>query len=137
MSASGRMSRWVPVVYGLPFVWIGLQHFVDPAAFDPIVPTYLGAPRFWVLLTGVTEISLGLGVMWSRTRRMASILMIAQLCLLYLGNLHMWMNDVPFNGVSLSTTGHIIRAAVQVLLVVAAAWVGGLRPFAKRETRGD
>ena len=55
--------------------------------------------------------------------------MIAQLCLLYLGNLHMWMNDVPFNGVSLSTTGHVIRAAIQVLLIVGAAWVGRLGPF--------
>ena len=134
MPSSDRRRTWLSVVYGLPFVWVGTRHFIDPVVFEPIVPTYLGMPRFWVLLTGVTEISLGLGVMWSRTRRIASILMIAQLCLLYLGNLHMWVNDVPFDGVSFSTTGHIIRASIQVLLMVAAAWVGSLGPFRPTHT---
>ena len=105
------------------------MHFVNPAVFDPIVPPYLGAPRFWVLLTGVTEVALGLGVMWSQTRRWASILMVGQLCLLYLANLHMWMNSIPFDGVSLGTAGHVIRLFVQVLLVGMAAWVGQLWPF--------
>jgi len=105
------------------------MHFVDPVVFEPIVPTYLGMPRFWVLLTGVTEIGVGLGIMWSRTRRVASVLMIVQLCLLYLANLHMWVNEVPFDGVLLSTTGHIVRLAIQVLLIVAAAWVGGVGPL--------
>ena len=128
-ATNNPLPTWVAVAYGVPFVWVGIQHFVNPASFEPIVPTYLGMPRFWVLFTGVTEIILGIGIMWSRTRHKASILMITQLCLLYLGNLHMWMNDVPFNGVSLSTTGHVIRAAIQVLLIVGAAWVGRLGPF--------
>ena len=134
MFSSGGTRAWVSVVYGLPFIWVGSRHFIDPALFEPIVPTYLGMPRFWVLLTGVTEIGVGLGIMWSRTRRIASILMIAQLCLLYLGNLHMWVNDVPFDGVSLSTTGHTIRAAIQVLLILIAAWLGGVGPFAEPES---
>ena len=131
----GRVSSraWASVLYGLPFIWVGTQHFIDPVVFEPIVPTYLGMPRFWVLLTGVTEIGLGLGIMWSRTRRIASILMIAQLGLLYLGNLHMWMNSVPFDGVSLSTTGHIIRLLIQILLVVIAAWLGEVGPFRSDE----
>jgi len=105
------------------------MHFVNPAVFEPIVPPYLGVPRFWVLFTGVTEVALGLGVMWPKTRRWASVLMIGQLCLLYLANLHMWLNSIPFDGVSLSTLGHCIRLGVQVLLVTMAAWVGGLGPF--------
>ena len=130
-----HIRTWTSVAYGLPFVWVGSRHFIDPAVFEPIVPTYLGVPLFWVLLTGVTEIALGVGVMWSRTRRTASILMIAQLCLLYLGNLHMWVNDVPFDGVTLSTTGHIIRAAIQVILILIAAWLGRVWPFAVSDRR--
>lgn len=133
MPMSDRTRAWVSVVYGVPFLWIGSRHFIDPVLFEPIVPTYLGAPRFWVLLTGVTEIGLGLGVMWSQTRRVACILMMVQLCLLYLGNLHMWINAVPFDGVSLSTTGHVIRAAIQVLLILIAAWLGGVGPFAESD----
>ena len=47
---------------GAAFVWIGVQHFVDPAWFEPIVPAVLGAPRFWVLASGVAEIAVGLAL---------------------------------------------------------------------------
>ena len=116
------------MIYGLPFVWVGIMHFVNPAIFDPIVPPYLGAPRFWVLATGVTEIGLGLGIMWPRTRRMASRWMILQLALLYLANFHMWWNDVPFDGVSLGPLGHSVRLLIQLLLMAIAASIGELWP---------
>jgi len=105
------------------------MHFVNPVVFDPIVPSYLGNPRFWVLLTGVTEIGVAVGIMWPKTRRMAARLMIVQLALLYLANLNMWWNDIPFDGMTMSTLGHWVRLAAQLLLVVFAAMIGGLWPF--------
>ena len=132
---SNRTKDHLAILYGLPFVWVGIMHFVNPAAFDPIVPAYLGMPRFWVLLTGVTEIGVALGIMWRKTRRMACMLMVLQLLLLYLANLNMWWNDIPFDGISLSSTGHWIRMAVQVLLIAFAMMIGGLRPFAVRRPK--
>ena len=32
----------------------------------------------------------------------------------------MWMNDVPFNGTKLTSTGHLIRLIIQILLIVGA-----------------
>ena len=115
--------RWIQVaavLYGLPFIWVGVQHFIKPEVFEPIVPPWLGWPWFWVHITGYTEVALGVGIMIPRLRRLAGWLMVAQLLLLYLANLHMWMADVPFQGIQMGTGAHIIRLVVQLLLIAAA-----------------
>ena len=117
------------IVYGLAFVWIGILHWVDPERFVAIMPPYFGAPKFWVLLTGVTEILLGLGIMWPRFRRPAAIWMMIQLACLYLANLHMWRADLAFEGVRLGTTGHIARLVVQIALILAASVIGEVWPW--------
>jgi uncharacterized membrane protein len=99
---------------------VGIQHFIRPEIFEPIVPPWLGWPWFWVHITGYTEIALGLGIMVPRLRRLAGWLMGTQLVLLYLANLHMWMADISFQGFQMGTTGHIIRMVVQLLLIGAA-----------------
>lgn len=128
MAISARAQHAVAIAYGLPFVWVGLQHFVNPAPFLPIVPTYLGWPEFWVHITGWTEIGLGIGIMVPRFRRVAASLMMAQLALLYLGNLHMWVNDVAFQGHRFGTLGHTVRLAIQLLLIGVAAWIRSFSP---------
>lgn len=133
-NAHPKPPRWhtgVSVLYGLPFVWIGLQHFIQPESFEAIVPPWLGWPGFWVHITGWTEVLLGVGVMLLRTRRLAAGLMVFQLVLLYLANLHMWLEDIPFQGIQLGTVGHVVRLVVQVLLLVGAI---GVRRLGRRPT---
>ena len=81
---------------GIPFVWIGYDHFLRPEIFDPIVPSYLGFPRFWTLFSGLLEILLGIGIMIPFSRRMAARILALVLLFVYLANLNMWLNDVPF-----------------------------------------
>jgi hypothetical protein len=40
----------------------------------------------------------------------------------------MWVNDITIGETDLSTTGHLIRAGVQVLLIAAALWIAGHLP---------
>ena len=79
MTETTRAQTVAAVLYGLPFVWVGIQHFVNAAAFVPIVPPYLGWPEFWVHITGWTEIGVGIGIRVPRTRRLCATLMMAQL----------------------------------------------------------
>ncbi|MBU02448.1 MAG: hypothetical protein CME55_04060, partial [Halieaceae bacterium] len=52
----GRVALSIAsVVFGGMYVNVGVQHFTDTAWFEPIVPTLLGDPTFWVLITGVME----------------------------------------------------------------------------------
>ncbi len=116
----------VGCLLGLPFIWIGIQHFVNPQAFNEIVPRYLAAPSFWTYTSGALEILLGLGIMVPATRTISARLLVVLVLLLSLANLNMYLNDVPFNGNLLSTTGHVIRLVIQVILVAVLLWLGAV-----------
>ena len=72
---------------GIPFVWIGYEHFINPEIFDSIVPNYLGFPRFWTLASGVVEILLGIGIMLPPSRRLAARFLAIFLVFVYFANL--------------------------------------------------
>ena len=116
----------VGCLLGLPFVWIGIQHFVNPKAFNEIVPRYLGAPFFWTYASGVLEILLGLGIMIPVTRTISARLLVVLVLAMSLANLNMYLNDIPFNGNLLSATGHAIRLIIQILLLAALLWLGAI-----------
>ena len=104
---------------------IGIEHFREPQQFVEIVPPYLPFPLFLIYLTGVMEIAGGIGIIYPDSRIIAGKLMALFLIVVYLGNLYMWMNDVPFNGTKLSTMGHVIRLIIQILLILVALGFSG------------
>ena len=111
---------------GRAFIWIGIQHFINPKAFNEIVPSYLGTPAFWSYSSGVLEIVLGLGIMIPATRTVSARCLVVLVVLMALANLNMYLNDVPFNGSILSTTAHIIRLIIQVVLIIVLLWLGSI-----------
>jgi uncharacterized membrane protein len=62
MSAPG----W-PWLAGLLAV-AGATHLLAPARYEPIVPRRLGAPRPWVLASGLAELACALGLTHPRSR---------------------------------------------------------------------
>jgi len=112
-------------MYGVPFILIGIEHFREPQKFVEIVPKYMPFALFLVYLTGSIEIAGGLGIIYPETREITGRLMALFLLAIYPANLYMWTNDVAFNGTRLSTTGHLIRLSVQILLIVAALGFSG------------
>ena len=115
----------VAVPLGLAFAWIGALHFRNPEPFEAIVPSYLGWPRFWNYASGALEILLGLGLIVPPARRWSARLLILLVLAMSLANLNMWINDLPFNGTRLTTTGHILRWTIQVILLVVLGLLGG------------
>lgn len=115
---------------GLAFIWIGIQHFRNPEAFEAIVPAYLGWPRFWNFASGGLEILLGIGLVAPPSRRWSARILILLVLAMSLANLNMWMNDLPFGGTRLSTRGHVIRWIIQAVLLVLLGFLGG--PWTRR-----
>ena len=113
----------IGIFFGIPFVLIGYDHFISPETYDPLVPDYMGSPRFWTILSGIFEIILGLGVTIPFTRIYSAKSLALLLITLYLANLNMWLNDIPFNGAKLSQIGHLIRFIIQVFLVLVCFWL--------------
>ena len=118
-----KFRNVIGIFLGIPFVLIGYDHFICPEIYDPLVPDYMGNPRFWTILSGIFEIVLGLGIMIPFTRIYSAKSLALLLITLYLANLNMWLNDIPFNGAKLSQIGHLIRFIVQVFLVLVCFWL--------------
>ncbi|MBM75058.1 MAG: hypothetical protein CMK59_06640 [Proteobacteria bacterium] len=127
----------VGIVLGIPFILIGINHFSQPEIFNAIVPSYLGWPYFWNYTSGAMEIIFGAGMMFFLTRKHAARLLFILVILMSLANLNMWINDIPFNGIRMSTTAHIVRWIIQFVLLAVLLWLGEidrLSPSASEES---
>ena len=113
------------LIYGVPFILIGIEHFREPQKFVDIVPKYMPFALFLVYLTGVMEIVGGLGIIYPETREITGRLMVLFLLAIYPANFNMWINDIPYNGTRLTTQGHLVRLSIQILLLVAALGFSG------------
>ena len=113
------------LIYGIPFILIGIEHFKEPQKFVDIVPKYMTFALFLVYLTGVMEILVGLGIIYPDTRELTGRLTVLFLLAIYPANFNMWINDVPFNGTRLTTQGHLVCLSVQILLIIAALGFSG------------
>ena len=117
----------ISVILGLLMVYIGIHHFRNPQIYDDIVPSYLGFPRFWTILSGVVEIISGIGLMLKFSRQLIARFLIAFYGVVYLANLNMWMNDIPFSGDHLSQIGHSVRLLIQIILIIICIWISDFK----------
>lgn len=125
------ITRLVAIIFGIFLVNIGIQHFRDPEWFEPIVPSVLGNPKFWVYLSGVFEIIFGIMILIEPLRKYGSLGISLMLIVLYWANLNMWINDIPIGGVKLNFFEHFMRGIIQILLILLALYIGRWPPFAK------
>ena len=128
MSKAELAKVTLSTVLGLFFVNVGIAHFTDTKWFEPIVPEVLGNPTFWVLITGIMEIGLGLGLVIPMTRRYSAMLMAMFLVAVYWANLNMWINDIPIDDNTFEPIWHILRLIGQLLMIAVALWVGNWIP---------
>lgn len=92
-------------------------HFRSPEVFVPLVPEFIPNAPFWILLSGIVEAVLALGLLYPPARKMAALLTLAML-FAYLP-LHVLdlFRETPAVG---SMTVAIIRIPVQFLFM----WAG-------------
>ena len=128
MSKAELAKVTLSTILGLFFVNVGIAHFTDTKWFEPIVPEVLGDPTFWVLITGIMEIGLGLGLVIPMTRRYSAMLMAMFLVAVYWANLNMWINDIPIDDNTFEPIWHILRLIGQLLMLTVALWVGNWIP---------
>jgi uncharacterized membrane protein len=106
-------------------VAIGVAHFADPDPFVRIVPELLPAPLFLVYVSGAFEILGGLGLLWSRTRRVASWGLIALYLCVFPANINMAINEIQLEpGGSLPVWAMWARLPFQLLFIATVWWLG-------------
>ncbi len=116
------------IILGAAFLKIGIDHFLDPEWFEPIVPGILGFPRFWVLASGAVEIIIGIMLIFPMTQKIGGKSCAILLIILYWANLNMWINDIPIGGQSFEGKWHLLRLFIQLLLISIALFIGEIIP---------
>jgi uncharacterized membrane protein len=118
---------------GLAFIKVGVDHFINPEWYEPIVPGVLPSATFWVLLSGFFEAVLGLMLIIPRTRSLASVGIAWMLVVLYWANFNMWYNDIPLDGTTYDDIWHVVRLVIQIILIIIITWIGEVTPFKGKE----
>ena len=88
MPVPDRRAAW-RTLYGLLFMAAGAMHFVVPAYYQAIVPSYLPAPAALVVVSGVAEIAGGIGLLIPSLRPAAGIGLIVLLVAVFPANVEM------------------------------------------------
>lgn len=114
-------------VMGPLYVLAGVMHFVRPELYMQIMPPYLPAHRFLVLLSGVAEIVLGVLVLIPRTRVLAAWGLIALLIAVFPANVHMALHDPQLTDLPTwmsqpTPTANWIRLPFQLVFIAWAWW---------------
>ena len=113
------------VVFGGMYINVGVQHFTNTVWFEPIVPAILGDAAFWVYVTGVIEIALGVGLIIPQTRRYAGLASAAFLVVVYWANFNMWVNNIAIGGKTYADFWHVLRLVAQTGMIALSLLIAG------------
>ena len=84
----GLSLYFMAVVY----VVAGINHFLHPAIFKTIMPSWLPYQHALIIISGVFEIILGLLLLFQNTRRIAAYCIIILLIAIFPANIQMFLN---------------------------------------------
>ena len=110
------ITKLLIYVYVVFFIVAGVNHFLNPQFYDAIVPDFIPFPRIVHQITGVIEIILPLFLL-TRFRKEAALLMIIFLVILYVANLYVWINNLPYGRTYFTNQQHFFRFLLQVLYI--------------------
>ena len=95
----------------------GIAHFTNTDQMVEIMPDFIPAKRELVYLTGVVELLAVVGLLWNRTARLASILLIIFFVLILPANIAGSLKAVPFGGMEYGAWYLLFRVPLQILFI--------------------
>lgn len=81
------------VMMAVLYIVAGLNHFRMPDFYVMMMPPFLPEPYFLVILSGVIEIALGIGLLIPKTRKLSAWGVIALLIAIFPANLYMFQES--------------------------------------------
>lgn len=111
------------VVFAMIFITAGVLHFAKTAFFLRIMPPYIPWHLFFVYVSGVFEIALGVLLLIPKFSDPAARGLIVLLIMVFPANIYMAMNPKSFP--EFSVTALYGRLVVQFILIAWAYWLTG------------
>jgi uncharacterized membrane protein len=97
------------------YIIAGSFHFIKPKAYLRIMPRYLPAPKLLIVLSGVSEVLLGIGLLFEETKALAIYGIIAMLLVFLL--VHFYMLSSKKAAAGFPVWALIIRLPLQFVLI--------------------
>ncbi|WP_298246406.1 hypothetical protein [uncultured Christiangramia sp.] len=108
-------NPWHLYLMSIMYIFAGIMHFLKPKMYMRIMPRYLPAHKQLVLLSGLAEILLGIGLLFTTTRN-ASIYGIVIMLLIFL-LVHFYMLSSKKAAARISRWILIARIPLQFVLI--------------------
>jgi uncharacterized membrane protein len=128
ISFIGRASMAVMLIV------TGVSHFTSTQQMVDMMPEFMPAKREIVYFTGVCELLAVPGLLWSRTARLASILLIVFFILVLPANIAGSLKSVQYGGMEYGAMYLLFRIPLQILFIWWV-WYFGVRRFGERDGR--
>jgi uncharacterized membrane protein len=110
-------------VQGALYVVAGMNHFINPAFYLKIMPSYLPWHEFLVFASGVAEVLLGVLLVIPRTTRWAAWGLIVLLIAVFPANI--WAYQHPDVFPDVSPMLQLARLPFQAVFILWAWWYTG------------
>src|SRR5687768_5369647 len=126
LSFIGRASMAVMLIV------TGVSHFTNTDEMVAIMPDFMPAKRETVYFTGVCELLAVIGLLWDKTARLASILLIVFFVLVLPANITGSLKAVQFGGMEYGPWYLLFRIPLQIFFIWWV-WYFGLRKAARSQ----
>ena len=120
LSFIGRASMAVMLIV------TGVSHFINTDEMVRMMPDFMPAKREMVYFTGVCELAAVVGLLWDKTSRLASILLIVFFGLVLPANIAGSLKSVNFGGMEYGPWYLLFRVPLQIFFIWWV-WYFGLR----------
>jgi uncharacterized membrane protein len=123
MSRAQQIARYV---FGVGFIFAGVNHFLMTPFYVSIVPPYLPWPPALVVISGLAEMGLGAALLVRRWSALAAWGLIALLIAVFPANLHMALHPELYPWAPVAALW--LRLPLQAVLIAWAFWHTRLDP---------
>src|SRR5688572_22052892 len=120
LSFIGRASMAVMLIV------TGISHFTSTDEMIAMMPEFMPAKREMVYFTGVCELAAVVGLLWEKTARLASILLIIFFVLVLPANIAGSLKSVNFGGMEYGPLYLLFRVPLQIFFIWWV-WYFGIR----------
>jgi uncharacterized membrane protein len=102
----------------------GLNHFVDPASYYPLIPSYLPFPEFINIFSGIAEVTFAVGLLFLKYRKTSAWGIILMLIAFIPAHVYFIQIDscIP-DGLCMPKWGGWVRLIVVHPILIGWAWI--------------
>ena len=105
----------------LLYVIVGIKHFTNTDFFVTIVPPIINCKEEVVLVSGLTEVILGI-LLFNQTRKLAAWGIILLLIAVFPANIYLYLSEIARDTLSISKNQALYRLPFQIPLMIISYW---------------